>query len=113
LVRALSECWGRIEGIKIPRLELRGIPGLAASVSQTSARPFDFAQHRFYGLVVFTEKKRVEKLRYLHRNPVVRGLVLAPEQWNWSSYPHYALGEQGPVLVNEAQKAEMRVRGIA
>jgi putative transposase len=70
-------------------------------------------QHRFYDFVVFTEKKRVEKLRYMHRNPVVRGLVLAPEQWNWSSYRHYALGERGPVLANEAQKAEMRVRGIA
>jgi len=70
-------------------------------------------QHRFYDFVVFTEKKRVEKLRYMHRNPVVRGLVLAPEQWNWSSYRHYALGERGPVQVNEAQKAEMRVRGIA
>ena len=43
----------------------------------------------------------------------VRGLVLAPEQWSWSSYRHYALGEWGPVLVNEAQPAEMRVRGIA
>ncbi len=70
-------------------------------------------QHRFYDFVVFTEKKRVEKLRYMHRNPVVRGLVLGPEQWNWSSYRHYALGERGLVLVNEAQKAEMRVRGIA
>jgi len=70
-------------------------------------------QHRFYDFVVFTEKKRAEKLRYMHRNPVVRGLVLAPEEWNWSSYRHYALGEQGPVLVNEAQKAEMQVRGIA
>jgi putative transposase len=79
-------------------------------------------QHRFYDFVVFTEKftekKRVEKLRSMHRNPmhrnpVARGLVLAPEQWNWSSYRHYALGERRPVLVNETQKAEMRVRGIA
>ena len=70
-------------------------------------------QHRFYDFVVFTEKKRVEKLRYMHRNPVVRGLVLTPEQWNWSSYRHYAWGERGPVVVNEAQKAEMRLRGIA
>ena len=67
-------------------------------------------QCRFYDFVVFTEKKRVEKLRYMHRNPVVRGLVLAPEQWNWSSYRHYAVDERGPVLVNEVQKAELRVR---
>jgi putative transposase len=70
-------------------------------------------QHRFYDFVVFTEKKRVEKLRYMHCDPVVRSQVLAPEQWNWSSYRHYALGERGPVLVNEAQKAGMRVRRIA
>jgi hypothetical protein len=35
-------------------------------------------QRRFYDFVVFTEKKRVEKLRYMHRNPVQRGLVLKP-----------------------------------
>jgi len=44
---------------------------------------------------------------------VVRGFVLKPEQWRWSSYGHYALGETGPVLVNEARKAELRVRRIA
>jgi REP-associated tyrosine transposase len=70
-------------------------------------------QRRFYDFVVFTEKKRAEKLRYMHRNPVARGLVLAPEGSNWSSYRHYATGERGPVLVNEEQKAELRVRSIA
>jgi len=62
---------------------------------------------------VFTEKKRVEKLRYMHRNPVKRGLVLEPQQWPWSSYRHYADGERGVVLVNEPQKAELKVRKIA
>jgi len=70
-------------------------------------------QRRFYDFVVFSEKKRVQKLRYMHRNPVERGLVLAPEQWNWSSYRHYAAAEQGVVLVNEAQKAELQVCKIA
>lgn len=67
-------------------------------------------QARFYDFVVFTEKKRVEKLRYMHRNPVKRGLVLEPRQWAWSSYRHYADGQRGIVLVNEEQKAEMRVQ---
>ena len=70
-------------------------------------------QRRFYDFVVFTRKKRLEKLRYMHRNPVVRRLVLEPQQWDWSSYRHYTTGERGPVLVNEALKAEMRVRRIA
>ena len=33
---------------------------------------------------VFTERKRIEKLRYIHRNPVNRGLVPSPELWPWS-----------------------------
>ena len=66
-------------------------------------------QHRFYDFVVLTEKKRVEKLRYMHRNPVQRGLVQKPEEWSWSSFRHYAYGECGPVLVNETLKAELHI----
>src|SRR5271170_7094441 len=40
-----------------------------------------FWQARSYDFNVWTTKKRVEKLRYMHRNPVKRGLVAAPEQW--------------------------------
>jgi len=70
-------------------------------------------QHRFYDFVVFTERKRIEKLRYMHRNPVQRGLVLEPQEWAWSSFRHYAYDEPGPVLVNEQLKAELKVRAIA
>ena len=60
-----------------------------------------FWQARFYDFNVRTTKKRVEKLRYMHRNPVKRGLFDAPEQWRWSSYRFYLLDEAGPVRVNE------------
>jgi putative transposase len=70
-------------------------------------------QARFYDFVVFSEKKRVEKLRYIHRNPVNRGLVLEPGQWQWSSYRHYAEGVRGTVLVNEERKAELKIRKVA
>jgi hypothetical protein len=59
-----------------------------------------FWQARFYDFNVWTTKKRIEKLRYMHRNPVKRGLVESPEQWRWSSYRHYLLDEYGPVRVN-------------
>jgi hypothetical protein len=39
-------------------------------------------------------------LRYMHRNPVKRGLVDASEQRRWSSYRFYPLDEAGPVRVN-------------
>ena len=59
-----------------------------------------FWQARFYDFNVWTTKKRVEKLRYMHRNPVKRGLVGSPEQWRWSSYRSYLLDEPGLVRVN-------------
>jgi putative transposase len=70
-------------------------------------------QARFYDFVVFTEKKRIEKLRYMHRNPAKRGLVLEPQQWAWSSFRHYSDGVRGPVLVNESQKAELLIRNVS
>ena len=57
-------------------------------------------QKRFYDFNVATPEKRVEKLRYMHRNPVKRGLVAAPEEWKWSSFRSYAFKEEGPVRIN-------------
>jgi putative transposase len=52
-------------------------------------------------------------LRYIHRNPVKRGLVLEPDQWPWRSYRHYAYDEAGVVVVNEPRRAVMQVRKIS
>ena len=57
-------------------------------------------QARFYDFNISTSRKRVEKLRYMHRNPAKRGLVDSPELWRWSSYRSYALGEAGAVRIN-------------
>jgi putative transposase len=58
-----------------------------------------FWQPRFYDFNVWSEKKRIEKLRYMHRNPVKRGLVERPDLWKWSSFRFYAYGEEGAVKV--------------
>lgn len=63
--------------------------------------PRYFWQARFYDFNVWTTKKRVEKLRYMHRNPVKRGLVESLEQWRWSSFRFYLLGEVGAVRIDE------------
>ncbi len=60
-----------------------------------------FWQRRFYDFNVWSKKKRVEKLRYMHRNPVKRGLVESPELWPWSSFRHYLYGQPGLVTVND------------
>jgi putative transposase len=67
-------------------------------------------QKRFYDFNVWTEHKRIEKLRYMHRNPVSRGLVASPELWRWSSFHSYFLGEAGPVRVNEWDVLTMKIR---
>ena len=58
-----------------------------------------FWQPRYYDFNVWSERKRVEKLRYLHRNPVGRGLVASAEDWAWSSFRHYITGEAGVVEI--------------
>ena len=76
----------------------KAIQALKLSVSvQSKERPF--WQPRYYDFNVNNEKKRVEKLRYMHRNPVVRGLVEKPEDWAWSSFHHYSTGVEGTVQV--------------
>jgi putative transposase len=66
-------------------------------------------QARYYDFIVRTEIKKREKLQYMHRNPVRRGLVLEPGQWRWSSFRSHAYGERGLVLVNEQLHAEMKL----
>lgn len=45
---------------------------------------------------VWSEDERIEELRYMHRNPVKRGLVERPVDWLWSSFHHCATGLEGP-----------------
>ena len=58
-----------------------------------------FWQRRFYDFNVWSKRKRMEKLNYMHWNPVRRKLVERPEHWPWSSYRTYLLGEKGLVEV--------------
>jgi putative transposase len=50
-------------------------------------------QRRFVPSNVYTEKKRLEKLDYMHHNPVKRRLVSSPDQWHWSSFRFYYLND--------------------
>jgi putative transposase len=54
---------------------------------------------RYYDFNIFTNAKSMEKLRYIHRNPVTRGLAKRPEDYPWSSFRAYALLESNPVTI--------------
>lgn len=76
------------------------------------SKPWHFWQRRFYDFNVRTRRKMTEKLKYIHRNPVVRGLVPRPEDWPWSSFRHYATGEIGPVEIESEWTARRREREV-
>ncbi len=67
-----------------------------------------FWQHRYFDSNVHGEKARSEVIRYIHRNPVKRGLVASPGQYPWSSFNHYATGLRGTVEIESEWTASLR-----
>ena len=74
------------------------IQALKLSVSkQSTQRPFWLP--RYYDTNVTYRDERIDILRYIHRNPVRRGLVALREDWMWSSFRHYLLHEPSVVKI--------------
>mgnify|MGYP001288036007 CR=1 FL=1 len=67
-----------------------------------------FWQPRYYDFNVYREKKLMEKLEYVHQNPVQRGLVTRPEDWTWSSAQQYATGAECGVEIESHWTARRR-----
>lgn len=88
----------------------QAIKSLKQGVARRLALRFEdsFWQARYYDFNVWSEKKFVEKLRYIHRNPVKRGLVARPEDWRWSSFRYYALAAVGVVEIESQWTARKR-----
>ena len=85
----------------------RAVKGIKLSVALRS-RERPFWQARYDDFNVWTEEKRVEKLHYMHQNPVKRGLVEMPENWPWSSFQHYAAGLEETVEIESQWTAFRR-----
>jgi putative transposase len=75
-----------------------------------------FWQTRYFDHNVRNSSGFVTQLRYIHRNPVKRGLCVKPEDWPWSSFRAWANGEAGVVEVESelaATRREMSRLGLA
>jgi REP-associated tyrosine transposase len=66
--------------------------------SRTRSEEFVW-EARYHDFNVFTESKKIEKLHYMHRNPIKAGLIEEPHQWPWSSFRAYAHKEPHPVQI--------------
>src|ERR1700686_448876 len=80
-----------------------------------SRRLIDDAEHfwqkRYYDFNIRDYPQFVEKLRYIHRNPVKAGLCERPEDWEWGSFRHYyATRCEGRVEIESEWTARKRER---
>jgi|SRR5690242_11118363 len=83
---------------KMRKRRRRAPPGQMGLPFEECGEPLRaFWQARFYDFNVYCEKKRIEKLDYMHANPIHRKLVTDPKDWPWSSWGFYA--RTGKVLV--------------
>jgi REP-associated tyrosine transposase len=59
-----------------------------------------FWQRRFYDFNVWSLKKKIEKLDYMHMNPVKRKLADHPKDWPWSSFSFHSKGKSGFIRID-------------
>jgi REP-associated tyrosine transposase len=90
-------------GALIPLKPKSGLNGAPSPVEH-------FWQKRYYDFNIRNYAQFVEKLRYIHRNPVKAGLCERPEDWQWSSFRHYATGAEGRVEIESEWTARKRER---
>ena len=60
-----------------------------ADVGQPTQGSFRLWQPSFYDFNIFSDEKLLEKLDYIHSNPVRAGFVLSAGNYKWSSYEEY------------------------
>ena len=81
---------------------------VSRSLALRASEPF--WQARYYDFNVWTDKKRIEKLRYMHRNPVARGLVESPEDWNHPTDEDLSVGAPGSGRVFGIMRRDWKAR---
>jgi putative transposase len=54
-----------------------------------------------YDRNIYTQKEALEKIKYMHWNPVRRGLVNSPAEWKWSSFRAWQEGCDDLLKINK------------
>ena len=66
--------------------------------NQAKSRKGHLWLERYTSIPVQTGKYALTLMRYIDRNPVLAGIVNKPEDWNWSGYRYYSLGEKNDII---------------
>lgn len=96
LLHRFNKTWRGRSGRHIPRILAK--LGYSAELSRLSAHATGGCQHAAWkeqvrALAIFEEPKLVEKVNYIHANPVRGGLVADAMDWPFSSLRFYERGE--------------------
>lgn len=62
--------------------------------------PKPFWKTRGYDFNVTKLETLHEKLDYMHKSPITRGLANRADQWRWSSYRFYELGDDSVIAMD-------------
>jgi len=80
--------------------------------SARNTGPVSFWQARYYDRYMRDYREFSQTLRYIHRNPVKRGLCASPEEWPWSSFRHYRDGAWVGVEIESGWTVRARERNV-
>jgi putative transposase len=86
--------WKSNSSIRIRNWLRRAAPEYVSVASESSG----FWQSGFYSFEIYSEPKLVEKLDYIHANPVRARLCSHAVDWKWSSARRHYLGEDDRVV---------------
>lgn len=71
----------------------------AAAEADGKGNRYKVWQDGFHPIAIESERFFLEKLQYLHENPVRKGYVDRPEQWRYSSARNYILDDDSVLAV--------------
>jgi putative transposase len=74
-----------------------------AAIDDGRGNNFKVWQTGFHPISIETDRFFWEKLEYIHNNPVRKGLVERPEEWEYSSARNYILGDHTIIQVEFLQ----------
>jgi putative transposase len=57
-------------------------------------------QDEYHPIAITSEKWFLQKMEYMHNNPVRKGFVEKPEDWKYSSARNWILDDDGIIIIN-------------
>ena len=71
-----------------------------AAIHDSKSEKFRVWQRGFHPIGINTEKFYLQKLQYIHQNPIRKGYVIKPEHWFYSSARNYVGDNNYPLEID-------------